>query len=100
MTIEVLEKCPCCDGTGKIKPSILMVDEIENQISYLMREQNEKRLTLVVHPFLYSHLKKGLFSQRLKWILKFKKNIIIKKSTSHHLMEYTFLNSTNDEINL
>ena len=100
MTIEVLEKCPCCDGTGKIKPSILMVDEIENQISYLMREQNEKQLTLVVHPFLYSHLTKGFFSQRLKWILKFKKHITIKKSASNHLMEYTFLNSANDEINL
>lgn len=100
MTIEVLEKCPCCDGTGKIKPSILMVDEIENQISYLMREQNEKKLTLVVHPFLYSHLMKGIFSQRLKWMYKFKKNIVIKKSASNHLMEYTFLNSANDEIKL
>jgi ribonuclease G len=54
MTIEVLEKCPCCDGTGKVKPSILVVDEIENHISYLLREQNEKRLTLIVHPYLFS----------------------------------------------
>lgn len=100
MTIEVLEKCPCCDGTGKIKPSVLIVDEIENQISYLMREQNEKKLTLIVHPYLYSHLTKGLYSQRIKWILKFKKNIVIKQNISNHLMDYTFLNSANDEINL
>ncbi len=100
MTIEVLEKCPCCDGTGKIKPSILIIDEIENHMSYLLREQNEKKLTLIVHPYLHSHLTKGIFSQRHKWMLKFKKSIKIKKSTAHHLTEYTFLNSANDEINL
>lgn len=100
MNIEVLEKCPCCDGTGKIKPSILVVDEIENNISYLLREQNEKKLTLVVHPYLYSHLTKGLISQQLKWSLKYKKSIKIKQSSSNHLMEYSFLNSANDEIKL
>lgn len=100
MTIEVLEKCPCCDGTGKVKPSILVVDEIENHISYLLREQNEKKLTLIVHPYLFSHLTKGLISLQLKWIFKYKKIIKIKKSNSNHLMEYSFLNSANDEIKL
>lgn len=100
MNIEVLEKCPCCDGTGKIKPSILLVDEIENNISYLLREQNEKKLTLIVHPYLYSHLTKGIFSQQLKWRMKYKKSITIRPNSSNHLMEYSFLNSANDEIKL
>ena len=100
MTIEVLEKCPCCEGTGKIKPSVLLIDEIENHLSYLLREQNEKKVTLIVHPYLYSHLTKGLVSLRVKWIFRFKKMIFVKKSTAHHMMEYTFLNSANDEITL
>ena len=51
MNVQILEKCPACDGTGQIRPSILLTDDIENNLSYLIREQNEKKLSLVVHPF-------------------------------------------------
>ena len=43
MVIQTLEKCPACDGTGKIKPSVLLIDEIESNLSFLIREQNEKK---------------------------------------------------------
>ena len=42
--VETHEKCPACDGTGKIKPSIILIDEIENNLRYLIYEQNEKDL--------------------------------------------------------
>ena len=29
MNIDILEKCPVCDGTGQIKASIILIDEIE-----------------------------------------------------------------------
>ena len=42
MTIETLEQCPSCKGTGKVGPSIIITDEIENNIKYLLQQQNEK----------------------------------------------------------
>ena len=99
-SVETLEKCPACSGTGKIKPSIIHTDEIESNLRYLIREQNEKSLTLRVHPFIYAYLTKGIFSHRMKWFFKYKKWIKMYPSTSYHLLEYRFFNKLDDEIKL
>lgn len=44
MNVKVLESCPVCEGTGKIKPSIIFTDEIENNLKYLLQDQNENPL--------------------------------------------------------
>lgn len=98
--VEILEKCPACDGSGKIKPSIILIDEIENNLRYLIREQNEKKLSLSVHPYVYAYLTKGLYSIRTKWFLKYKKWIRIRASNSYHFLEYRFFNKLDDEIKL
>jgi ribonuclease G len=100
MTIEILEKCPSCDGTGKIKPSIILIDEIENNIRYLIQDQNEKYLGLSVHPFIHSYLTSKLSSIRMKWFFKFKKWIHIQPENSYHLLEYHFYNRQGDEIKM
>ncbi|MBP6977409.1 MAG: Rne/Rng family ribonuclease [Bacteroidales bacterium] len=98
MNVEILEKCPACDGTGKIKPSIILIDEIENNIRYLLQDQNEPYLKITVHPFIYAYLKKGFFFTQLRWFRKFKKWIPIRSAASYHLLEYHFFNKNNDEI--
>ncbi|MDD5508216.1 MAG: Rne/Rng family ribonuclease [Bacteroidales bacterium] len=98
MSVEILEKCPACDGTGKIKPSIILIDGIENNIRYLLQDQNESYLKLTVHPFIYSYLKRGLFQTQLRWYRKFRKWIPIRSAASYHLLEYHFFNRNNDEI--
>ena len=98
--INILEKCPVCEGTGEIKPSVLLTDEIENNLSYLIREQNEKSLLLLVHPFVYAYLRRGFPSQRMRWYFRFHKWIRIKPSSSFHFLEYKFFNKKNDEIKL
>ncbi len=70
--IDNKEQCPTCRGTGKIAPSILFDTEIENQIAYFVEEMNTRYLKISVHPFVASFLTKGLFSMRLKWMLKYK----------------------------
>src|SRR5678815_4288409 len=69
--IVTAEKCPSCDGTGEIKATILILDEIENNIRYLAKEQNEKKLSLHVHPFVESFLNTSksfwTSSMRKKW---------------------------------
>jgi ribonuclease G len=100
MNIEILEKCPACGGTGETKASIIIVDEIENNIRYLLREQNEKALTLHVHPYVHAYITKGLYSLRMKWMLRYKKRIRIKPSNSYHALEYRYFNSKGDEIKM
>ncbi len=101
MTIETLEQCPSCKGTGKIGPSIIITDEIENNIKYLLQEQNEKQITIEVHPFVHSFLTKGMLSSlRSKWKRKFKKKIIVKKNSTFHYLEYHFYDSTGEELKI
>lgn len=100
MSVEILEKCPACDGTGKIKPSIIMIDEIENNIRYLLHDQNEKSLSIGVHPYIYAYLTKGVFSIQRRWFFAFNKWIKIKSMPSYHLLEYRFFNKNNDEIKM
>lgn len=96
--ITVNEKCPVCDGTGKIKPSTLFIDEIEHNINYLFLDQNEKSLTIQVHPFIYAYLTKGLFSIRKKWMWKYKRHIKIIPVKSFHILQVNFQDSNGDDI--
>jgi ribonuclease G len=98
MAVEILERCPVCDGTGKIRPSIIFVDEIENNLKYLLQDQNEKTVTIAVHPYVHAYLTKGLISRTMKWMWKYKKRIQVKPMVNYHQLEYRFFNGNNDEI--
>lgn len=100
MSVEILEKCPACDGTGQVKPSILLIEEMENTLSYLIQEQNEQHITLSVHPYVYAYLRKGLISQQIKWYLHFRRWIRLKYNNSYHILEYHVFNKNKDEIKL
>lgn len=98
--VEILEKCPACNGTGEVKPSIILIDDIENNIRYLIQEQNEKNLTLRVHPYIHSYLTRGLWSIKWQWSWKYKTNIKIISTYSYHFLEYRFFNKLDDEIKI
>ncbi len=98
MEIQVLEQCPVCGGTGKIKPSVMLIDDIENNLNYLIQEQNEKKLTLTVHPFVHAFITKGINSTQLKWFLKYKTWIKVVPMTNYHLLEFHFYNKNGDEL--
>jgi ribonuclease G len=102
MTVAILERCPACNGSGEIKPSIILIDEIENNIRYLVQEQNETYLLVGVHPFTYAFIKNGgLFkSVQWKWYMKYKKWIRLMPVNSYHLLEYRFFNKNRDEIKM
>lgn len=96
--IPVQEKCPVCEGTGKIKSSSLFIDEIESNVKYLLQEQNEKSIIMQVHPFVHAYLTKGLVSIRRKWIWKYHKRINIQAVRSFHIIQYNFCNKNGDDI--
>ncbi|MDR3047252.1 MAG: ribonuclease E/G, partial [Bacteroidales bacterium] len=98
--IDTSEMCPACQGSGKIKPSIMIVDEIENTIDFLINKQLEKNISIVVHPFLYSYLTQNFKIYRLKWIIKYKQWIKITPNESFYLTQYQFYNKAKEEIML
>jgi len=100
MNVQILERCPACDGTGQIRPTILLTDDIENNLGYLIREQNEKNLTLMVHPYVYAFLTHGWFNFKWKWWRKFGQRIHIKTQNASHFLEYHFFNKNGDEIKM
>jgi ribonuclease G len=100
MDIKILEKCPVCQGTGEVKASVLITDEIENNIRFLLQEQNEKFLAIRLHPFIYSYFMRGMLNYRWKWYKEYKKWIKLGEVGSYHFLEYHFFNKDGDEIKL
>ena len=101
LSISTAENCPVCGGTGKIGASVLLLDEIERNLDYLIRKQNIKSLQLHVHPYIHAYLTKGYFNnQRKKWQRKFKTKIRVSKNADFHMMEYRFYTKEGEEISL
>ncbi len=98
--IETTEQCPTCRGTGKVKPPILIEDDLANMLEFLFDKQGEKGATIMVHPFVAAYLKQGFPSILMKWRWKYKKRIKLVANHSYHLMEHHFFNLDNDEIML
>ncbi len=100
MNIVTVEKCPTCDGTGEIKASIVLMDDIESNLSYILQEQNEKSIRLQVHPYIAAYIKKGLFSLQMKWFFKFGQWVKVHPISSYHLTEFHFFSAKDEEIKL
>ncbi len=98
--ISTIETCPTCKGTGEIQPPVLIVDELQDKIRYGKLKKPKGKVELRVHPFLHSHLTKGVFSKQLQWKLKYNKNLIIRADQSYTFLEYNFFDSKGNMLNL
>jgi ribonuclease G len=99
MTINTTEVCPTCNGTGKISSTMILEDEIEKNLSYLIM-QKHTGLTIEVHPILHAFLTKGFISKRRRWIWKYKQKIKVKANSAYHLTEFHFFDDSDEEIKL
>lgn len=96
--ISTKENCPSCGGTGKIESSLLLMDQINNQVDYLAN--NELKFTLIVHPFIEAFIKKGFPSQQLQWWWEYKQWIKVRSDENLALTDYKFENLLGNEIDL
>lgn len=99
LNITTAEACPTCKGTGKIGPSILLADDIEKDLSYLIN-QGHRQLALHVHPIMSAYLTKGNFFNSLqwKWYWKYKVKVKIVTDNDMAITEYHFYDRKTDDI--
>ena len=93
MNIDTRENCPMCVGNGKIDSSLLLIDTIENKIKNLIEKSDNGKIRISTHPFIASHINKGIFSKGMKWSLKFKRIIKIIPDDRLHLLQYSIVKS-------
>lgn len=98
--IETSEQCPACQGTGKIKPAILLQEDIENTLEFLFDKQGENTVMVCVHPFVYAFLTKGFPSVQLKWLFKYHKWVRLRAVQSYYFTQLKFFNRDKEEIML
>lgn len=98
--VDTAEVCPTCGGTGKINATILLIDDIERDMEFVMQSRPKGTLYLRVHPYLDAYLKQGLPSRRMRWMLKYNKWVRILPHADYQLSEYRFYEGDDDEIRL
>lgn len=94
--ISTEEKCPCCEGAGKIQPSVLITDQIENNLRYIVDEFKANRVVLRTHPFIAAYLTMGFISIRRKWSMKYKVNLKVVADSDASYLDYKFLDQKGD----
>lgn len=100
MNINTQEVCPSCLGTGKIASTLILEDDIEKNLNYLITHQH-KNLTVVISPIVYAYLTKGwLWSKAAKWKRKFKQNVKVKADSNYHITEFRFFDQDGEEIKI
>ncbi len=98
--IDTSEVCSNCGGTGKARPTILITDDLQRDLEYIIRSRPGSKLILHVHPYVFTFLKKGFPSRQMKWLFKYNKWISIKQDNNFAIHEYKFFDKNHDEIRL
>ena len=98
--VDVQEKCPFCEGTGTIKSSLVIIDDIESNLGYLTSSLHMRRMTVMTHPYIQAYLTKGFHSIRRRWQRKYGLRLKIKPVEKYSLLDYKFFDAKGDEINM
>ena len=100
LDIDVEEECPSCFGTGKIRPSILFTDTLEEKIKSVKYDHNISSFRLHVHPYVAAYINKGIYSLKWKWKLTYGMGIHIVADQSMAFLQYMFKDSHGNEIDV
>lgn len=100
MDVNVEETCPTCLGTGKIKSSILFVDQLERKIDCLVNKIGVRSFSLHVHPYVAAYINKGIISLKRKWQMRYGMGVRIVASQKMALLQYEFYDSKKQFIDM
>ena len=87
--VNVTEVCPMCLGKGKVQPTLLFTDQVEEQIAH-MREHFGRGIRVHLHPYVYAYVTKGSLFSRLstKWFKKY--GVRVQENQSLGMLETKF----------
>lgn len=100
LNIITAEVCPTCKGTGTIGPSILITDDIEKDLRYLV-DQGHRNLVLHIHPIMNAYLTKGnIFKKSIlkKWNSQFKIKLKAVIDNNAPITQYLFYDAKTDDL--
>ena len=100
MDVNVEETCPTCNGTGKIKSSLLFTDQLERKIDTLVNKIGIKKFTLHVHPYVAAYINQGVMSLKMKWQLKYGFGVKIIASQKLAFLQYEFYDAKQQFIDM
>ena len=97
--VNVTEVCPMCMGKGRVQPTLLFTDQVEEQIAR-MREQYPRGIRVHLHPFVYAYVTRGSLFKRLstKWFRKY--GVRVQENQGLGLLETKFYSRTGEQIEL
>lgn len=101
VNISTSEVCPSCNGTGKVNATILLEDDIERDLGFIVQSRPKAKLTLKAHPFVVAYLKKGLWRNfQFRWYKQYQTWVKIVEDKDFAFNSYKFFDVNDDEIRL
>ena len=100
MDVNVEETCPTCNGSGKIKSSILFTDLLEGKIDRLVNKIGIKKFYLHVHPYVAAFINKGAVSLKWQWRVKYGFGVHIIPSQKLAYLQYEFYDTNGQFIDM
>jgi len=98
LKINTMEACPSCNGSGKVEPTLLLPDEVERELKFIVETYPNAEIKLKANPLLYTFFKKGLINKQIRWYMEHKKWIKLISDPNLAITKYVFLNKFDDEI--
>jgi len=88
---NIKTKEPNPNINGEVEAPIVLIDKLDVELNRILNSRHKnKSITLNVHPFVASYLKKGLFSKQVKWLFKYKKWIKVLPRDAYQYLQYKY----------